>query len=202
VFFSFAATDNAVFLNLPYDSDFEKLFIAYIVGLHCLGLRPRVTLGLPGGKTRKDKIIELIEECAFSIHDLSRVELDRSAPATPRFNMPFELGLAVAIERYHPKKPMWFVFETVQRRADKSLSDMKGSDHYIHDGTVEGVMRELSNAFTRTKANPTVPRMMEIFRTVADKLPELKRIRGARDCFSASMFEDLCLAAQFEVDHT
>jgi len=32
----------------------------------------------------------------YSFHDLSRVELDKKLPPTPRFNMPFELGLVVA----------------------------------------------------------------------------------------------------------
>src|SRR5580658_6015102 len=87
-----AVDRNAVFLNIPYDSGFRNLYLAYIVGLYQLGLKPRVTLGIPGGDRRLDRILDLIGSCSYSIHDLSRVQLDRTAPATPRFNMPFELG--------------------------------------------------------------------------------------------------------------
>ena len=38
---------NAVFLNIPYDNRYLRLYLAYIVGLSYLGLEPRVTLGIP-----------------------------------------------------------------------------------------------------------------------------------------------------------
>jgi hypothetical protein len=90
-------------------------------------------------------------------HDLSRVELDRSFPPTPRFNMPFELGLAIG-SRQHS----WFVFESKTRRLQKSLSDLNGTDVYVHEGTPRGVFRELSNAFVRSKRQPTVQEMETI----------------------------------------
>lgn len=127
-------TENAVFLNIPYDPSFLQLYIAYISGLIHLGLIPRVTLRLPGGARRLDKIFAEIKGCRFSIHDLSQVRLDRKPPATPRFNMPFELGLAVAWEKLNPGKHTWFVFEGVNYRILKSLSDLNGSDPQIHVG--------------------------------------------------------------------
>jgi hypothetical protein len=87
---------DAVFLNIPYDPQFERLYVAYIVGLTILGFVPRATLGIPSGARRLERIFDLIQRCRFSIHDLSRVQLDREAPRAPRFNMPFELGIAVA----------------------------------------------------------------------------------------------------------
>ncbi len=71
---------------------------------------PRATLEIPGGARRLDRILELIRSCAYAIHDLSRVELDAHKPRTPRFNMPFELGLSVAYEKSSKKrKHEWFV---------------------------------------------------------------------------------------------
>ena len=75
-----SVSQNAVFLNIPYDNRFRKLYLAYIVGLTHLGLEPRATLGIPGGNRRLDRILDLIKSCRYSIHDLSRVELDRAAP--------------------------------------------------------------------------------------------------------------------------
>ncbi len=85
-----------VFLNIPYDEKFERLFLAYIAGISAFGLTTRATLEIPSSSRRLEKIRALIDACRYSIHDMSRVELDRRAPRTPRFNMPFELGLAVA----------------------------------------------------------------------------------------------------------
>jgi hypothetical protein len=85
-----------VFLNIPYDLHFQDLYLAYIAGLVSLGLYPRATIEIVGGERRLDRIFTLIQTCPYSVHDLSRVELDRKQPETPRFNMPLELGLAVA----------------------------------------------------------------------------------------------------------
>jgi hypothetical protein len=97
---------DKVFLNLPYDPKFANLFLAYICAIHAFGMDPRVTLEIPGGARRLDRIFELIQSCDFSVHDLSRVQLDRAKPRTPRFNMPFELGLAVAWEKLNYLHPL------------------------------------------------------------------------------------------------
>ena len=95
-------TKEAVFLNIPYDPLFTRLYLAYITAFSAIGFVPRATLGITGNR-RLDRIASLIESCAYSIHDLSRVQLDRHAPRTPRFNMPFELGLAVAWAQANPR---------------------------------------------------------------------------------------------------
>ena len=190
-------TNNAVFLNIPYDEPFRRLYIAYITGLIHLGLDPRVTLEIPGGQNRLGKILDLIRSCRFSIHDLSRVQLDRIQPATPRFNMPFELGLAVAATQIDSVPHDWFVFETVHRRLAKSLSDLSGTDANIHHGTVTGVMRELCNAFVRQSPHEraSVPEMMKTYRAVSQRAEEILDQSKARSLFEASVFRQLYLAA-------
>jgi hypothetical protein len=84
--------EEDVFLNIPYDARFENLLLAYIAGICAFGFTPRATLEIPFGQRRLDRILLLIRQSRYSIHDLSRVQLDRNAPPTPRFNMPFELG--------------------------------------------------------------------------------------------------------------
>ena len=98
-----------VFLNLPYDTQFEHLFLSYICAIHAYGMDPRSTLEIPGGARCLDRIFGLIQSCEYSVHDMSRVQLDRAKPRTPRFNMPFELGLAVAWEMLGSGRHMWFV---------------------------------------------------------------------------------------------
>ena len=84
----------AVFLNAPYDKEFEPLFLAYIVGVLGFGLIPRAALEIGGAGNRIDRIVGMIKGCGLSIHDLSRVQLSSRPPHLPRFNMPFELGMA------------------------------------------------------------------------------------------------------------
>lgn len=193
---------DAVFLNIPYDAGFRRLYLAYIVGLIHLGLEPRVTLGIPSGARRLDKILQLIKSCRYSVHDLSRVQLDRTPPCTPRFNMPFELGLAVAWAKQNGNHHQWYVFETVNHRAQKSISDLNGTDPNIHDGRVAGVMRELCNAFVRSRSKPTVPAMMRTYRVVARQIGPLQASVGAGDLYQARLFADLCIAARAAIDES
>jgi hypothetical protein len=193
--------ENAVFLNLPYDEKFRSLYLAYIAGLVHLGFIPRVTLGLPGGARRLDKIFDEIKACRYSIHDLSRVSLDRNPPyATPRFNMPFELGLAVAWEKMHPEQHKWFVFESKDYRLLKSLSDLNGTDPQIHKDTVSGVLRELSNVFRRPANQPTVPEMTKTFDAISRRLPTILSKAGATSAFEARAFQDLCYEARIAAE--
>ena len=184
---------NSVFLNIPYDRRFQPLYLAYIVGMTELGLTPKATLSIPGGTRRLDRIFELIKTCKYSVHDLSRVELDRTPPPTPRFNMPLELGLAIAWAKLNAEAHTWFVYESVDRRAQKSVSDLNGTDFYIHEGTPEGVMREFSNAFVRRGA--TVPRMMRSYMALNRLLSQLKINSGSTSVFTARMFQDLVTAS-------
>lgn len=189
---------KSVFLNIPYDDRFRRLYLAYITGLFHLGLKPRATIEIPGGRNRLDKIIELIGSCRYSIHDLSRVQLDRTLPRTPRFNMPFELGLAVASSKLGGNPHDWFVFETMHRRVSKSLSDLSGADPNIHHGTVEGVMRELCNSFVRPSQNDrfSVPQMMKNYRAVSLLVQDIEHRTRARSLFEAGAFRLLCSAAR------
>lgn len=182
-----------VFLNIPYDRQFEPLYLAYITALSAMGFFPQATLGIAGNR-RLDRIASLIEGCAYSAHDLSRVQLDRNLPRTPRFNMPLELGLAIGWARANPQRHKWFVFESMKRRLSKSMSDLDGTDPYIDDGTVQGVMREICNAFVRPD-QPTVPEMMKMYHDLRHGVPKILRNAGASSLFTARVFSDLCLAA-------
>ena len=185
----------SAFLNIPYDPKFQNLYLSYIAGLCAFGLLPRATLEVPGGERRLDRIIELIQSCPYSFHDLSRVELDISAPRTPRFNMPFELGLSVAWQRASVDAHTWFVLESKNRRVQKSLSDLNGTDVYIHDGKPAGVFRELCNALVRVDTRPDVAKMMAIYHRLAKSLPSLMARANARSPFEARVFSDLVIAA-------
>lgn len=109
--------------------------------------------------------------------------------------MPFELGLAVAYAEIYPDRHTWFVCETEERRALKSLSDLNGTDVQIHQGTVEGVMRELCNCFVAEGRQPSVPQMLRIHRRLRSRVKNLMLQAGARTVYEPRIFNDLSYAA-------
>jgi hypothetical protein len=196
---------NSVFLNVPYDDEFRSLYIAYVVGLCQLGLVPHLASEIPGGDRRLNRIFALIKGCRYSIHDLSRVEQSVAPSGTPRFNMPLELGMTITWANLYPKRHTWFVWESEPYRLQRSASDLNGTDPYIHDGTAEGVLRELGNAFRRDNS-PSVPRMLEVYRLVDSALDSIFTRNGTRNPYNRSVFLDVCslsssLAALFRQTH-
>jgi len=191
---------TSVFLNVPYDAGFESLLLAYIAAISAFGFTPRATLEIPFGQRRLDRILMLIRQSKYSVHDLSRVQLDRNSPRTPRFNMPFELGITVALEKSAHPEHEWVVCESVLRRINKSLSDLDGTDAYIHGGRIKGVLREMGNAFVGTERQPTVKEMMQVYRVLRAQLKGILRQAGAEDPFNARVFKALCVLASKAAD--
>ena len=109
--------------------------------------------------------------------------------------MPFELGLAVAWAMVQNNDQIWFVFESVKRRVQKSLSDLNGTDIYIHDGTVRGIFRELNNALVRSEYRPTQRQMQSIYRKLKQSCLKVMHDKGAKSVFEASVFKELVVVA-------
>jgi hypothetical protein len=183
-------------LNVPYDERYESLYLAFIAGLCGFGLVPRATLEIPTSDRRLDRIVKLIRTCRYSFHDLSRVQLDRRKPPTPRFNMPFELGLVVAWATVGRATHRWFVLEEVPHRLTKSLSDLNGTDPFIHHGRPEGVLKALSNALYRNAKSPTLTELKTIYRDLRAAASEFRSGRRGDSLFEAHAFKWLVLAAQ------
>jgi hypothetical protein len=61
---------------------------------------------------------------------------------------------------------------------------------------VKGVYRELGNALVRVERQPGVARMNDIYRTLKNEVPDLKRTLGAKSVFEAAMFKALCASAR------
>lgn len=163
--------------------------------MSAFGLVPRATLEIPTSQRRLIRILDLMEACTYSIHDLSRVQLDRNPPRTPRFNMPFELGLAVAQDTLY-RRETWYVCETMRHRVNKSLSDLDGTDVRIHGGTVRGLFAALGDVFVRKHRQPSVQQMYRIYLVLRRNLPKIMREAGTTDPYRARVFRNLVLAAR------
>lgn len=89
-----ASAATQVFLNVPFDQEYERLLLALIATLTALGAIPRSAVETTQrGRSRLNRLMDLLRLCPASIHDLSRVQGTRIGNSTvPRFNMPFEPG--------------------------------------------------------------------------------------------------------------
>lgn len=165
------------------------MFLAFIAGLCGFGLRPRATLEIPGPTRRLDRILDLMSACGYSFHDLSRVQLSGGAP---RFNMPFEVGLAIATARWRPAH-QWFLFEARPFRVQRTLSDLSGTDAYIHGEGPRRLLIALSNALVRATKQPTPDELNQIYRFLRDESHDIRRSYGT--LFGARAFSHLVVAA-------
>jgi len=188
-------SNQSAFLNIPYDDRYKNLYFAFIAGLCAFGLKPRAALEIADGERRLDRIFGLMTTCRYSFHDLSRVQLGRTAPRVPRFNMPFELGLLLGWQKTSKARHTWVVFESVPRRLPKSLSDLDGTDPLIHNGTVRGVFRELSNALVKSVNKPELHHMNKIYRQIKTASPLIMSSAGSQSLFGARVFTRLVVLA-------
>ena len=141
-----ARAARRVFINCPFDESYEELFLTMIAGIVGVGCEPHCVLEAPSDKSRLERLEALIGSCAASIHELSSVALSGTADnPVPRFNMPFELGMAYGRRAFGGPHEC-FIFEAKPYRIDMSLSDIKGIDPYIHGGTPDGMLKAVLNA--------------------------------------------------------
>ncbi len=177
--------EKDVFLNVPFDAEYERNLVALIASLTALGQIPRCVLELPElGSGRLKRLLKHLERCRISIHDLSRV----GVPV--RFNMPFELGLACAIAEYR-KPHYYFVMEKQPYRLDRILSDLKGRDPLIHDNSPMRIVNGVLSMLRSKTRNPDPKEVYKNFRKLLAVAEKLKRDYGEKTIFSRAIFIDL-----------
>ena len=83
-----------VFINCPFDQQYQPLLRAILFAVHDCGFRARSALEVEdSGEVRVQRILRIIGDSPYGIHDISRVD-------TPRFNMPLELGLFLGAKSF------------------------------------------------------------------------------------------------------
>lgn len=182
------------FLNLPYAKRYEKVYLAFIAGVAGYGLVPTAAVRDPSSNYQLERIFNLISTASYSFHDLSWMGIDSKAPRTPRLNMAFELGLAIAVNKCTAPAHQWFVFDTVPYRLDKALSDLGGIRPRIHDLSPRSVLRALMNALTREKHQPTLSSLLSIYAEVEQTARKIKA-QYSNDLFETRPFDELAVVA-------
>jgi hypothetical protein len=141
------STASDVFINIPFDRRNEYLYLSLIAAIVGLGLAPRCVVEIRHDAARLKRIFDLIRSCKYSIHDLSAVRLSRGPFRVPRFNMPFELGLAAAVSLSTNGRQKFRVMDAVPHRVTQSLSDLGGYDAFVHRRTAAGVFEAVADMF-------------------------------------------------------
>ncbi len=148
-----------VFINCPFDTAYKKLFDAIVFAVFDCGFVARCALEEDdGSQIRVRKIIDIISQCRLSIHDLSRVEVDKSTKL-PRFNMPLELGTFLGAKHFgigEHKKKACLIFDRKRYRYQKFISDIAGQDIKAHENDPQVVIR-LVRDWLRTYSQVSIP---------------------------------------------
>ena len=142
------AFERNVFINCPFDQDFYPLLRPLLFTVIYLGLKPRITLeSVDSGQPRIEKIVRLIAESKYAIHDLSRIQANKAGEFF-RLNMPFELGIDVGCRLFGNKsqtEKKCLILETEAYRYKAALSDLSGSDIACHGNEPDRVVIEVRN---------------------------------------------------------
>jgi hypothetical protein len=151
--------EKNVFINCPFDPDYNKMLKALVFTTVTCGLVPRIALERDdSGEERINKIKELIRCSKYSIHDISRMEPLKSGDL-PRFNLPFELGLDLGCRTYGKGKmsaKKCLILDKESYRYTQVISDISGNDIRAHNGNDKDLIREVRN-WIRTTTNKSVP---------------------------------------------
>lgn len=139
--------DRNVFVNCPFDEHFLPLLRPLLFTIIYLDLNPRIALErTDSGESRLEKIVQLIRDSKYSIHDLSRSEANEAGELY-RLNMPFELGLDYGCRIFGSAKfreKMTLVLESKPHRYKAAISDLSGADiecHHDEPYKVIGIVR-------------------------------------------------------------
>jgi hypothetical protein len=170
-----------VFINCPFDDSYAPLLRATVFTIFACGYRSRCALEQSdSGDLRFDKLTQMIQQCDLGIHDLSRTELSGAA-RTPRFNMPFELGLFLGAKQFggpRQKKKRTLVLAESRERWAPTISDLAGVDPVFHSNKPITAMQAVRDFLGSTPDGKRLPGEEAIeadFKRFEDDLPTLAK---------------------------
>lgn len=177
---STTALNNHVFINCPFDDAYWPMFRAIVFAIWACGYRSRCALEAGGGTLRLQRLHDLISESDRGIHDLSRVELSDSS-GMPRFNMPFELGVAIGAKTFGGSRQRQKLSLVLARKREEwhpAVSDLAGLDPVFHDDKPKLAMAAVRDFLERTPDGVLLPGAAHLWKTYEQferDLPELAK---------------------------
>jgi hypothetical protein len=167
-----------VFINCPFDRAYRPLFEALVFAVHDAGYIARSAQEVRDtGEVRIGKILRLVRDSKFGIHDISRTTLDRST-RLPRFNMPLELGIFLGAKEFgdrRQRQKVTLVLEGEKYSYLKFCSDISGQDPEAHDEQPAAAVKIVRN-WLRTHSSfgmPSAEAMLRRFRRFRRQLPAM-----------------------------
>lgn len=150
--------DNTIFINCPFDEEYQPLLRALLFAVCYYGLEPKIaSTDLDSKSDRLKRIIELMKATRYSIHDLSRMKAKRKGEYY-RMNMPFELGLDYGL---CGEDKLFLIFENNPYRLKIALSDVNGWDVRPHNDKEEDIIMEFRKWYVA--ANPHLSKRQKSF---------------------------------------
>jgi hypothetical protein len=178
-----ADSNRDVFVNCPFDNGYEPLFNATVFTIIRSGFAPRCALETDNAAdNRFDKICQIIRECRYGVHDISRTEVDGEPPLL-RFNMPLELGVFLGAKKYGGVKhrlKSCIIFDRERYRFQRYISDIAGQDIHTHGGRVGDLVTELATWLRAHSRDANIPggvAIAEEFETFTTALPKICHAR-------------------------
>ncbi|MBL8577107.1 MAG: hypothetical protein JNK47_07765 [Mesorhizobium sp.] len=142
------AFDNSVFINCPFDKEYEPILQSILFCVIYLGFEPRLASeSNDSGAVRLEKIKGLIEASKYSIHDLSRCQAKKKGE-NYRLNMPFELGMDYGCRQYFGQgreSKKLLILEEKLFRYQAAISDLAGCDIKTHAADFQKAVRQVRN---------------------------------------------------------
>lgn len=158
--------DRNVFLNFPYDRKFSRLSDAIVFTVHDCGFHARSALEVEdSGRTRVEKILDIIEQSKFGIHDISRAGVDRKTRLA-RFNMPLELGFFIGAQRYgspQDREKRCLILDRDRYRYRNFCSDIAGQDIRAHGDDPQNAVRAVRDWLSGYRSGELLPGGTVIF---------------------------------------
>ena len=135
--------DISVFINCPFDHEYQPIFDAIVFSTVSCGFLPRSAI--ESGTTslsRIDRITRAMLSSRYSIHDLSRCRGEGDLNLA-RFNMPLELGMAMA-QKFRDNRTDeehdWLLLVPEGHLYTKFISDIAGYDPKGYDLSKESMV--------------------------------------------------------------
>ena len=171
-----SAYASNVFINCPFDSEYAPILDAIIFGVFDCGFVPRCAMEIDdSAEIRIEKIFNIIGDCKYAIHDISRTDLD---PEThlPRFNMPLELGMFLGARRFgsksHKEKGC-LILDSERYRFQTFISDISGQDIKAHGGESRKAVSLVRDWLNAASGRKTIPGGVKIWSRYEEYLEEL-----------------------------
>ena len=148
-----------VFINCPFDDEYKPIFDAIVFTIYLTGFQARSALEASNAATnRLQKIMNVVAQCKYGIHDISRTELGENN--LPRFNMPLELGLDLGASKYGSRQlrsKTLLVLDTTPYRYQRFISDISGQDIQAHNRSIKRAVTLVRDWLSAESRLPTIP---------------------------------------------